>query len=94
MPNKKYNWPELIEAFNGSGLTQTEFCKQRDINPKYFNQKLSKSKISVARPFVKAKVSPPTSVPTSIVVDVGACRVHIPTILPPQYLADLLKALS
>ncbi|MCB5163021.1 IS66 family insertion sequence element accessory protein TnpA [Marinomonas algarum] len=31
---QKYNWPELFEAFEQSELSQTAFCKQRNINPK------------------------------------------------------------
>ncbi|MCB5162594.1 IS66 family insertion sequence element accessory protein TnpA [Marinomonas algarum] len=37
---QKYNWLELFEAFEQSKLSQTAFCKQRNINPKYFNVKL------------------------------------------------------
>ena len=39
---RKYNWPELIEAFEKSGLTQTEFSQQNNINLRYFNQRLNK----------------------------------------------------
>ncbi|MFT2111496.1 hypothetical protein [Marinomonas sp. 2405UD68-3] len=37
----KYNGPELFEDFELSELTQTKFCKQRSINPKYFNIKFN-----------------------------------------------------
>ncbi len=39
---RKYDWPKLIEAFNQSGLTQTQFCEENNLNPKYFSLKRSK----------------------------------------------------
>lgn len=36
---RKYNWPELFALFEQSGLSQTEFCKQHNVNAKYFSQK-------------------------------------------------------
>lgn len=36
---RHYNWPELLQQFEESGLTQTQFCKQQNINPNYFGQK-------------------------------------------------------
>ena len=39
---RKSNWPVLLEEFENSGLTQTQFCKNKDINPRYFSLRRSK----------------------------------------------------
>ncbi|WP_019604721.1 IS66 family insertion sequence element accessory protein TnpA, partial [Teredinibacter turnerae] len=68
MPNIKYNWPQLFADYEQSGLSQTEFCKQHGINPKYFSLKLSKRKASESSPFAKAIVQPEVEYTTSLVL--------------------------
>jgi len=60
----KYNWPELIKSFDASGLSQTEFCRQNNLNPKYFSLKRSKLLSPEGASFVKVEVAKP-SVTTS-----------------------------
>lgn len=36
---RKYDWPTLVAEFEQSGLTQNQFCLNKDINPKYYPQK-------------------------------------------------------
>jgi len=55
-------WLSLINEFEQSGLTQTEFCNQRGINPKYFSLRRMKLK---AQPessgFIQAVTGDPPS---------------------------------
>ncbi|WP_370979186.1 hypothetical protein [Agaribacterium sp. ZY112] len=40
MPKKsRYDWQALFKEFEVSGLNQTAFCKEHELNPKYFNLK-------------------------------------------------------
>lgn len=43
MTKRKYrsqeNWKALIEAQLESGLSAAEFCRQQQINPKYFSKR-------------------------------------------------------
>ncbi|PIE41368.1 MAG: hypothetical protein CSA49_03705 [Gammaproteobacteria bacterium] len=33
---RKCNWPVLLKKLENSGLTQTQFCKDKSVNPRYF----------------------------------------------------------
>lgn len=94
---RRYNWPQLLADFEQSGLSQVEFCKQRDLNATYFSHKLAKHKASQApaeSAFTRIAV---TSVPVStseLIVEVGQCKIHCPKALPMQSLVSLVKALA
>ncbi len=91
--NRKYNWPELLRSFEGSGLTQTEFCKQNDINPKYFNQKRSKFRASDQGAFTKIDL--PSAGPQSrFVIQVGRCQIHCPESMPLEAFSSLVHQLA
>ena len=55
---RNYNWPQLFTEFEQSGLSQVEFCKQHDINPKYFSLKRSRREEQDTGAFAKAVVTP------------------------------------
>ena len=93
--NRKYNWPELIASFEASGLTQTAFCNQNNINPKYFNQKLNKEKIKQDTRFSKVEVD--TSAHNEIqgfVLQVGNVKIHCPDTMPLQSFLHLVNQLA
>ena len=89
---RKYDWPALFSEFEKSDLSQTDFCKARNLNPRYFNQQLSRHRKTSASPFTKAKI-PPT-IERDIILTVGALRVSIPTSVDPSYTGRLIKALA
>lgn len=95
--NRKYrHWPTLLKAFDESGLTQAQFCQERNINPKYFStrrgQLLSKEKNN----FIKVKITEPEKVenPTSISLRLSSGDLHFNTSVSPAYIASLVRALS
>lgn len=96
MAYQKHNWPELFEQFASSNLSQTEFCKQHDLNPKYFSLKLSKRKANNGGAFSKVSVAAAgASAPTQgLMLEVGDCKVHCPAAMPIPSLASLVKALA
>lgn len=51
-----YNWPQLLDEFSRSKLSQVEFCKQRDINPTYFSLRLSRRKALETGAFARVVV--------------------------------------
>lgn len=98
MPKRRtYPWPQLLAQFERSGLSQTEFCKQHDINPKYFSLMRSKHQVvDNDRAFAKVVVPPESSRELStlpgLVVELGHCKIHCPPNLPIASLAALVKA--
>jgi hypothetical protein len=65
---RKHPWQEYFKAFEQANLTQTEFCKQHDLNPKYFSQKLAQHKMRNSA-FTKVSVEPTPSVLTGLMLD-------------------------
>ena len=54
-------WRQLIEEQQASGLSASTFCRERQINAKYFSLRKQKLKQSSAPAFIQAKVAPSTS---------------------------------
>ena len=91
---RKYNWPELVQAFESSGLTQTAFCEQQNLNPKYFSQKrldLLSLKRSAFDKVDVNKLEPPT---TELTLQVGRCIIHCPKDMPIESLTSLVHRLA
>ncbi len=95
--NKKYHhWPTLLKAFDESGLTQAQFCQERNINPKYFStrrrQLLGKEKNS----FIKVKLDKPEKAenPSSLSLRLPSGELHFTASVSPSYIASLVRALS
>lgn len=91
---RRYNWPELIAQFEQSGLSQTQFSKQHDLNAKYFSLKLSKHRSQGPSAFVQAALASEPSSSQGLVVHVGNCKIHCPEAMPVQSFVSLVKALA
>ncbi len=89
----KSDWLALIDEYEQSGLTQTEFCAQRGLNAKYFSLRRMKLK---AKPestgFTQAVVGRP-QVTDQVTLHYGAVTVKLPA-SNAQTIAQLVKALA
>ena len=91
---RKHDWQEYFKAFEQADLTQTEFCKQHDLNPKYFSQKLARHKASNNTAFAKVSVTPEEPSMLGLIVEVGSCKVHCPASMPIPSFVSLVKSLA
>ncbi len=92
---RKYNWPVLLEEFENSGLTQTQFCKNKDINPRYFSLRRSKHLARENAGFTKVELETTSSNSTTgITIEVGRCKIKCPPSLSAQGLAALVHSLA
>lgn len=92
---RKYNWPVLLEEFENSGLTQTQFCKVKNINPRYFSLCRSKHLASEQPSFTKVQLDNTSSDPVpEITIEVGRCRIKCPSNFSAQALAALIHSLA
>ena len=91
---RRYNWPELIAQFEKSGLNQTQFCSQHDLNAKYFNQKLSKFRGKESSVFVQAAFANKPKPSHGLVLQVGNCKILCPEAMPVSSFVSLVKALA
>lgn len=89
----KAQWLALIDEFEQSGLTQAEFCAQRDLDAKYFSLRRIKLK---ARPeasgFVQA-VTSGSGLSDPITLHYGAVTLKL-SATNVQAVAQLVKALA
>lgn len=90
--NRKYDWPVLFEAFEQSGATQTQFCKDNDINPRYFSQKLGHHRQSSNDSFTKIEVNQERL--NGLTLEVGQCKIACPESMPLESLAILVRTLA
>lgn len=89
---RKYDWPHLIKKFEQSGLTQSQFCKDEGINPRYFSLKLGQHRNKSEPAFIKATASnPPTE---GLVLQVGQCKVICPSSMPIDSFVMLVRSLA
>ncbi|PID65096.1 MAG: hypothetical protein CR962_00135 [Gammaproteobacteria bacterium] len=92
---RKYNWPVLLEEFESSGLTQTQFCKDKNINPRYFSLRRSKHIAAEQTGFTKVELETASSDSiTGITIEVGRCKIKCPPSLSTQALATLVNSLA
>ena len=89
---RKHNWQEYFKAFERADLTQTEFCKQHDLNPKYFSQKLAQHKAG-STAFAKVSIESKEPIVTGLIIEVGNCKVHCPISMPIPSFVTLVKSL-
>ena len=88
----KAEWLSLIDEFEQSNQSQAEFCSARGLNPKYFSLRRIKLKaISPKDPFVEVRPTPADT--TSVVIQYGTVKVHLPT-TSTQAIVQLVKALA
>jgi len=103
MPIRKYDWPALFKAFDRSGLSQAEFCRSHQINPKYFSGKLSKRSASSNRGFnellcasdpIDSAANEIAQQLPSISLQVGRCRVDLPSHIDAKTVVELVRSLA
>ena len=89
-------WQTIIQQHIASGLSVVEFCKQHNINKKYFNDRkrywLKRQQRKSASPFIKVNKPRPDSAMMSL--QLGEARLLLSVNTEPDWLAHLLKALS
>lgn len=91
----KQQWLALIEQFEASGLSQADFCKTHEINPKYFSLKRSKLLTPGQRatsPFVRATRQESPAQAFTLVC--GCVTVHCDATVSTSSLAQLITALA
>ncbi|WP_317928422.1 IS66 family insertion sequence element accessory protein TnpA [Halioxenophilus sp. WMMB6] len=92
----RQQWQSLIAEFEVSGQTQTEFCKQRNLNPKYFSLKRSKlivKDVTDVPAFTEVKLEQPRVSYFAIELEFGKVTIKISNSTPVAYLADVIRAL-
>jgi hypothetical protein len=94
----KEAWQAHIESWQGSGLTQAEYCRQQNINIKTFAARLSeyrhqhKTDQAVLIPIVVDEVAKP--VPEKIILHCSqGHRLELPGTVSVAWLSDLLRRL-
>ena len=87
---RKYDWPALLEEFEHSGLTQAEFCLNKDINSKYFSQKRKAGKTPKDTRFTKVQVQ----ASSEITLEVGRCKIRCANHLSLAAIANLVHHLA
>ncbi|WP_425402627.1 IS66 family insertion sequence element accessory protein TnpA [Gynuella sunshinyii] len=93
---RRYQWPQRCAQFEQSYLTQAEFCKQHDLNPKDFSLKPSKHKASAQHTsaFTHVEVQSESVSSSRLMREVGQYQVHCPNTLPMPVLFSLITALA
>ena len=89
----KAQWQSLIQEFEHSGLTQTQFCAQQGVNAKYFSLRREKLKTDVVgSPFSEAMHSR-SRAGGVVSIHYGNISIQLPA-ASTQQIAELVKALS
>ena len=89
----KYNWPDIFKTFEESNLSQARFCKEQNINPKYFNLKYSKHRGEEGSTvFTKIEIKPASA--SGLTLKVGPCAIQCPESMPIQSLVSLVHSLA
>lgn len=84
-------WQSLIQEQQLSGQTATDFCNERDVNPKYFSLKKKRLEAPGSKEGFVRVASP--SKASGLSLSSGSVTVHLPPNCPSQWLADLVRAL-
>lgn len=88
-------WQAIIQQHVTSGLSVVDFCEQHNINKKYFNDRRRywlKQQRKIVSPFIK--VNKPGSNSAMMSLQLGEAKLSLPIDTEPDWLAQLLKALS
>ena len=94
----KEDWKALIEAQLESGLSAAEFCRQQQINAKYFSKRKTEHMRLTDKPelistFVKIQRSVQTAQPDEIRLHYKSVHLQIPSSVSSTWLADFLGLL-
>jgi len=98
-------WRHHIERWQGSGLTQTDYCVQQQINARTFTARLSEyRKLPAADSVALVPVhieptKPPSSVPTPATANIVFTHAHghrleLSSSVPAAWVAELLRCLA
>ena len=94
-------WPQHIEAWQCSGLSQRDYCAQQQINFRTFTARLSeyrKLNQSQAAALIPVQIEPVAPIPTSssglVLTHNNGHRLELPTSVSAKWLAELLKCLG
>lgn len=93
----KQQWLTLIEQFESSGLSQTDFCKNHDLNPKYFSLKRSKLLAPTDAsnsPFIRAKLQADKGPSPEFTLSYGRVKLQCNASISTDSLAQLIHALA
>ena len=93
---RKYDWPALLAEFEQSSLNQTQFAKEKGINPKYLCQKIKAAATNDNNPksFTQVKVETNAASSSGLFVEVGRCKIHCPETMPLPSLVTLVHSLA
>ena len=91
-------WQFLFDAHTSSGLSAAAFCREHKLCPKYFSlrrKQLTQDTASSPRPDVSAFVPAKIKVPAAqLELSWHDTHLVLPPTVSPQWVADLLKALT
>ena len=90
---RKYDWPRLFKAFEESQLTQTAFCQEHNLNPKYFSQR-QKRFVQECHGLTKVEIAKPESLVSNMMIEYGQCRIHCSAGTAVKEITQLLRSLS
>lgn len=102
MAKRKYrsreDWKALIEAQLGSGLSAAAFCREQQINAKYFSKRKTETMRLADQPELTSafvKIQPPDQTTQSIGIQLHYkhARLQIPSSVGSAWLADFLGLL-
>ena len=85
------DWKRIIQDQQASGLTAAEFCRQNNINQKYFSHKKLKF-TSQQSPFISAKK--PKASTDVILLSWNEMHLEFNPQTEPETIASLMKALN
>ena len=86
-------WQALFNEHKTSGLTAAEFCRQNNLNAKYFSLRRQQLQTKLSA-FVKATMSTDNCSFELIHIRYQNIELHLPLSISSQSLADLIKALA
>jgi len=89
----KSDWLALINEYEQSGLTQAEFCAQRELNAKYFSLRRMKLKAQPQSGGFTQAVAREPQTNGQVTLHYGAVTVKLPA-SNAQTIAQLVKALA
>lgn len=98
--NRRSNeqWLALFERHEKSGLSQTAFCKEHDLNPKYFSLRRKQLQATDSQHESKAfvRVEPSKHQVSSHLIKLRGNygELFLPESVSPEWLAILLKQLA
>ena len=85
-------WQEIIREQQTSGLSAVAFCKNNNINPKYFSHQKNKLHPEKAA-FIKAATAE-INLNESISIIHGNTTLKLPASTPTQWITECIKALN